>query len=64
MVESHYSELIAGGNWNNAGNCRSRCRNLNNYQWNVNSNISSQLLTRIQGFCELNPLAGLLTLFV
>jgi len=34
--------LLAGGNWNNGTNCRSQCRNANNYRWNTNTNIGSQ----------------------
>lgn len=33
--------VIAGGNWNNEVNCRSQSRNLNNYSWNLNSDISA-----------------------
>jgi retron-type reverse transcriptase len=40
--------LLAGGNWNNGTNCRSRARNANNYRWNTNSNIGARSCTRIQ----------------
>lgn len=30
------------GNWNNGANAGSRCVNLNNYPWNVNTNIGSR----------------------
>jgi hypothetical protein len=32
-----------GGNWNNGVNCGPRTVNLNNYAWNVNTNIGSRL---------------------
>ena len=31
--------LLAGSNWDNGTNCRSRSRNANNYRWNTNTNI-------------------------
>jgi hypothetical protein len=55
-------ELLAGGNWNNGTNCGSRSRNANNYRWNTNTNISAQFATRIQGYYELNSLAGSLSM--
>jgi len=39
-------KLNAGGNWTNAANCRSRCRNANNGHVNANSNIGRR--SRIQ----------------
>ena len=33
--------VIAGGNWDNEANCSSHARNLNNYSWNLNANISA-----------------------
>ena len=37
------TKLIAGGNWNNATNCGSRCRNANNgNRWNTNTNIGAR----------------------
>ncbi len=39
------SKLIAGGNWNNAANCGSRCRNANNYRWNTNTNIGARFVS-------------------
>jgi len=38
-------KLLAGGNWNNGTNCRSRCRNANNYRWNTNANIGTRRCT-------------------
>jgi len=38
------TELIAGGNWNNAANCGSRSRNANNYRWNTNTNIGARFV--------------------
>ncbi len=32
--------LLAGSNWDNGTNCRSQSRNVNNYRWNTNTNIS------------------------
>jgi hypothetical protein len=37
------SALLCGGNWNNGVHCGSRAVNLNNYPWNVNTNIGSRL---------------------
>jgi hypothetical protein len=37
------SAFICGGNWNNGVNCGGRAVNLNNYPWNVNTNIGSRL---------------------
>jgi hypothetical protein len=37
------SALICGGNWNNGVICGGRAVNLNNYPWNVNTNIGSRL---------------------
>jgi hypothetical protein len=34
--------LIAGGNWNNGVNAGARSVNLNNYPWNVNTNIGAR----------------------
>ncbi len=36
------SSLIAGANWNNGTNCRSRAQNANNSRVNANSNIAGQ----------------------
>jgi hypothetical protein len=37
------SAFICGGNWNNGVNCGARAVNVNNYPWNVNTNIGSRL---------------------
>jgi hypothetical protein len=37
------SAFICGGNWNNGVHCGGRTVNLNNYPWNVNTNIGSRL---------------------
>jgi hypothetical protein len=37
------SAFICGGNWNNGVNCGGRTVNLNDYPWNVNTNIGSRL---------------------
>jgi hypothetical protein len=37
------SAFICGGNWNNGVNCGGRTVNLNNYPWNVNTNIGARL---------------------
>jgi len=34
---------LAGGNWNNGVHAGSRTVNLNNYAWNVNTNIGCRL---------------------
>ena len=43
-IVSRYALFVlhAGGNWNNAANCGSRCRNSNNVRSNVNTNISGR----------------------
>lgn len=35
--------MFAGGNWNDGVNAGSRTVNLNNYPWNVNTNIGCRL---------------------
>lgn len=35
--------LHCGNNWNNGVHCGPRTVNLNNYPWNVNTNIGSRL---------------------
>ena len=51
-----FCALIAGGNWNNGVNAGARTVNLNNYPWNVNTNIGAR------GACDLKftgaPLYG------
>lgn len=37
----YLQRVIAGSNWSNEVNCSSQSRNLNNYSWNLNSNISA-----------------------
>jgi len=37
------SAFICGGNWNNGVNAGSRTVNLNNYPWNLNTNIGCRL---------------------
>ncbi len=34
--------LLAGGNWNNGANAGARAVNVNNYPWNVNTNIGAR----------------------
>jgi len=36
------SELLAGGDWDGAANCGSRCRNANNYRWNPHPHIGAR----------------------
>ena len=35
--------LHCGNNWNNGVHCGPRTVNLNNYPWNVNTNVGSRL---------------------
>lgn len=35
--------MFAGGNWNNGAHDGARTVNLNNYPWNVNTNIGCRL---------------------
>jgi hypothetical protein len=37
------SAFICGGDWNNGVACGGRSVNLDNYPWNVNTNIGSRL---------------------
>jgi hypothetical protein len=34
---------VESGNWNNGSHCGPRTVNLNNYAWNVNTNIGARL---------------------
>lgn len=62
-MESYYRSLShrklhASGNWNNGSNCRSQSRNANNWQWNADSNISSQFLADTGSILAATLLAG------
>ena len=54
--------LLASGNWNNAANAGSQCRNANNYRWNTNTYIGRRRCTDT-GFKERNSWLNLSAIF-